>query len=56
MKKITDPDFVYIPAANTDIVKRFRAMGWTPPSELRAPRFELVEANERTIALIKGPQ
>ena len=37
MKRITDPDFVYIPAANTDILKRFRAMGWTPPSELRQP-------------------
>ena len=37
MKRITDPDFVYVPAANTDIVKRFRAMGWTPPSELRQP-------------------
>lgn len=40
MKRITDPDFVYIPAANTDIVKRFRAMGWTPPSELRPPAEE----------------
>lgn len=30
---ILDPRFKYIPAAKTDIVKRFRAMGWVPPSE-----------------------
>lgn len=32
---ILDPRFKYIPAAKTDIVKRFRAMGWVPPSEKR---------------------
>lgn len=31
----TDPAFVYTPAAQTDIMKRFRAMGWVPPSELK---------------------
>jgi hypothetical protein len=29
----TDPRFVYTTSAQTDIVKRFRAMGWVPPSE-----------------------
>lgn len=32
---ILDPNFKYIPAAKTDILKRFRAMGWVPPSEKR---------------------
>ena len=31
----TDPRFVYVPASQTDIMKRFRAMGWVPPSELK---------------------
>jgi hypothetical protein len=32
---VRDPNFVYIPAANTDVLKRFRALGWVPPSELK---------------------
>jgi hypothetical protein len=32
---IRDPNFVYIPAVNTDVLKRFRALGWVPPSELK---------------------
>jgi hypothetical protein len=32
---VLDPKFVYIPAASTNILKRFRAMGWVPPSELK---------------------
>jgi len=32
---VLDPKFVYIPAANTDILKRFRSLGWVPPSELK---------------------
>lgn len=32
---ILDPNFVYVPAAKTDILKRFRALGWIPPSELK---------------------
>ena len=32
---ILDPRFKYTPAAKTDILKRFRAMGWVPPSEKR---------------------
>lgn len=30
---ILDARFKYVPAAKTDIMKRFRAMGWVPPSE-----------------------
>jgi hypothetical protein len=30
---LLNPNWKYIPAAQTDIMKRFRAMGWVPPSE-----------------------
>lgn len=36
-KRITDPTFKYVPSQLTDILARFRAMGWVPPSERRAP-------------------
>jgi hypothetical protein len=32
---VLDPKFVYIPSFSTDILKRFRALGWVPPSELK---------------------
>ena len=32
---VTDPRFKYIPAAHTDILAAFRAMGWVPPSQKR---------------------
>ena len=32
---LLDPDWKYIPAASTDILARFRAMGWVPPSEAK---------------------
>ena len=32
---ILNPAFIYTRAAATDIVARFRAMGWVPPSEQR---------------------
>ena len=32
---ITHPSFVYVPAVQTDIRKRFAAAGWTPPSQHR---------------------
>lgn len=35
---ILDKRFKYIPAAKTDIVQRFRAMGWVPPSEKRGDK------------------
>ena len=28
---VRDPNFVYIPAENTDLLKRFRALGWVQP-------------------------
>ena len=30
---LLDPSWKYIPAASTNILERFRAMGWVPPSE-----------------------
>jgi hypothetical protein len=33
---LMDPNWVYIPSWQTDIVRRFKAMGWVPPSELKA--------------------
>lgn len=32
---LLNPDWEYIPAASTDILARFRAMGWVPPSEVK---------------------
>ena len=32
---LLDPNWEYIPAASTDILARFRAMGWVPPSEVK---------------------
>jgi hypothetical protein len=32
---LKNPKFQYVPSANTDILKRFRATGWVPPSELK---------------------
>lgn len=34
--RLLNPNFKYINAASTDILKRFREMGWVPPSELKA--------------------
>ena len=39
-KRMADPDFVYVPAAKTNIVESFRKMGWTPPSELKSLQEE----------------
>jgi hypothetical protein len=33
--RLLNPDFKYVPASKTDIVKRFRDLGWIPPSELK---------------------
>ncbi len=33
--RLLNPNFVYVPASKTDIVKRFRNLGWIPPSELK---------------------
>lgn len=35
-----DPNWKYIKAVETDIMKRFRSMGWTPPSELKEQQDE----------------
>lgn len=40
-----DPNWKYIKAVETDIVKRFKSMGWTPPSELR----EVKDESEKTV-------
>lgn len=30
-----NPNFKYVPSNRTNILARFRAMGWTPPSEVK---------------------
>lgn len=30
-----NPDWKYIPSNSTNILARFKAMGWTPPSEVK---------------------
>jgi hypothetical protein len=32
---LSDPRFVYVPAAQTDIGQTWRRAGWVPPSEKR---------------------
>jgi hypothetical protein len=32
---LLNPDWKYVPAAFTNIMERFRAMGWVPPSEAK---------------------
>ena len=34
--RLLNPDFKYVPASKTDVLKRFRDLGWIPPSELKA--------------------
>ena len=33
--RLLDPKWKYIPAAATDVLARFKAMGWVPPSEAK---------------------
>jgi len=35
-RHLADAHFKYIPSIKTDIVKKFRNMGWVPPSEIRS--------------------
>lgn len=32
---LLDPDWQYVPAAFTNILERFRLLGWVPPSEVK---------------------
>ncbi len=43
---LLNPDWKYVPAVSTDILDRFRAMGWVPPSEVKDGRdaFETGES------------
>lgn len=38
-KKLTDPDFVYVPAAQTDVQKTWRKFGWQPKTQ---PTFDQI--------------
>ena len=40
-----DPKWVYIPSSQTDILARFKALGWIPPSELRVKPSSLLINN-----------
>ena len=33
--KCYDSSWVYVKAVETDVIKRFKSLGWIPPSELR---------------------
>ena len=35
---LTDPEFVWIPAAQTDVQRTWRKFGWVPPSELKGSK------------------
>ena len=35
MAKCFDKDWVYVKAVETDVIKRFKSLGWKAPSELR---------------------
>lgn len=39
-KGILSKDFVYVPACKTDIMERFKALGFVPPSTLQ-PKKEV---------------
>jgi hypothetical protein len=30
---VLDPEWKYTPASSTNVLQRFKAMGWVPPSE-----------------------
>ncbi len=32
---LLDPTWQYVPAASTNILERFRLLGWVPPSEVK---------------------
>jgi hypothetical protein len=35
LPKWKDPNWSYIPSASTNVLKRFKSLGWNPPSESR---------------------
>ena len=43
--KCYDSNWVYIKAVETDILKRFKALGWKAPSELRVEPNTLLVNN-----------
>jgi hypothetical protein len=45
---LTDPHRRYTPAAKTDVLKTFKRLGWTPPTEAK-PMDVLAELNNLTI-------
>jgi hypothetical protein len=45
---LTDPQRRYTPAAKTDVLKTFKRLGWTPPTEAK-PMDVLTELNNLTI-------
>ena len=32
---VTAPEFKYVNSAQTNVLARFKALGWTPPSEVK---------------------
>ena len=56
MKRITDREFVYIPAAKTDIRATFKKQGWVGPEQARNEQYEnnmrLIESNNRQLQAI----
>ena len=37
--KLKNPEWVYTPASKTNILAKFKALGWIPPSELRVKPY-----------------
>jgi hypothetical protein len=38
MPSVLNPKWQYVPASSTDVLARFRSLGWVPPTEKkRAP-------------------
>lgn len=48
-----DPNWRYVPANSTDLEARFRALGWTPPSEARKQRDAALRASQYLTSLTK---
>lgn len=47
---ILDPSFVYTPSSRTDITKRFKSTGWSPPRQKYNPDYNKLVMLARDVA------